>query len=67
MNNNKLTLTVSEVCELLGVSRPLADAWIKRKVNPLPSIKTAGRYYIPRAALEQWVLDEAARNSGTAR
>lgn len=62
-NMEKLTLTVAEVCEALGVSRPVLMAWIKRKNNPLPCIKTAKVYRIPRAALEQWVIEEAARNS----
>ena len=64
MVNYKLTLNIAEVCELTGVSRPLVDSWIKRKVNPLPCIKTSRRYCVPRAALEQWLLEEANRNSG---
>lgn len=61
----KLTLNVSEACALLGVSRPTVNAYIHRRDNPLPCIATAqgrgGRYIIPRAALEQWLLDEADR------
>ena len=66
MDNNRLTLNIAEVCELVGVSRPLVDSWIKRRQNPLPCIKTSRRYCIPKAALERWLLEEADRNSGIA-
>ena len=59
-----LTLMIAEVCEELGVSRPTVEMWIKRKDNPLPCIKKARTYRIPRAALEKWILEEADRNSG---
>lgn len=66
----RLTLNVKEVCELLNLSRPVVTAYIRRKDNPLPSIVTTGRrgrIVIPRAALEQWILDEAARTGAAAR
>ena len=67
----RLTLNVKEVCELLNLSRPVVTAYIRRKDNPLPCISTTGdrrgRLVIPRAALEQWLLDEAARTGAAAR
>ena len=63
-NNLKLTMTISEVCAAVGVARPTVDGWIKRKDNPLPCIRTNKTFRIPRAALEQWLLEEAQRNSG---
>lgn len=66
----KLTLNISEVCELLNLSRPIVTAYIRRKENPLPCIATIGRrgrYVIPRAALDQWLLDEAKRSQAELR
>ena len=63
-NTRKLTLNVEEVCEMLGLSRPIVTAYIRRKDNPMPCIYTSGRrgrHVIPRAALEQWLTDEANR------
>ena len=63
MSDIKLTLTLEETCKAIGLSRPLVTAFIKRQENPIPSIKTGKGYIIPRAALEQWVLEEAERNT----
>ena len=66
MSSEKLTLNIPEVCEMLNLSRPIITAYIKRRNNPLPCIVTTGRtgrYVIPRAALEKWLIEEAQRNS----
>ena len=65
-NNLSMTLDIEQTMKALNLSRPLVMNYIRRKDNPLPCIKTGKRYRIPRAALEQWVLEEAARNSGAA-
>ena len=66
-NPLKLTLSVPEACQALGLSRPVVDAYIHREKNPLPDIKAGRRYVIPRNALEQWMMEEVARDSGTAK
>lgn len=65
MENTSMTLNIAETMEALQLSRPLVMQYIRRKNNPLPCIKTGKRYRIPRAALETWIMEEAARNSGT--
>ena len=70
MEDNKLTLSIQEACKMLNLSRPIVTAYIKRRDNPMPCIMTSakrGRYVIPRAALEAWLLEEAARNSASIR
>lgn len=63
----RLTYTRREAATALGVSLPVLDALMNRKDNPLPRIRHGYKLIlIPVAALEQWVLEEAARNSGTA-
>jgi len=69
--DQKLTLNIKEACELMGLSRPVVNSYIRRKDNPLPCIATMGRsrgrYVIPRAALEQWLLEEAERSRADLR
>ena len=66
MESTKMTLNIVETCEALNLSRPIVMQYIRRKDNPLPCIKTGKRYRIPCASLEKWIIEEAARNSGTA-
>lgn len=64
-NITKLTYTRREAAAALGVSLPTIDAFMHRRDNPLPCIRNGGRLYlIPKAALETWALEEAARNAG---
>ena len=65
MESTSMTLNIVETMEALQLSRPIVMQYIRRKDNPLPCIKTGKRYRIPKAALEQWIMEEAARNSGT--
>lgn len=63
----RLTYSRREAAMALGVSLPTLDAFMNRQENPLPRIRQGYKLtLIPVAALEQWVLEEAARNSGTA-
>ena len=65
-NTEKLVLSIPEVCEMLDLSRPIITAYLRRKENPLPCIRTTGRrgrYVVPRAALDRWLLEEAERDS----
>lgn len=62
----KLTYTRREAAAALGVSLPTIDSFMHRRDNPLPCIRNGGGklYLIPKAALEAWALEEAARNAG---
>ena len=63
MENQKMTMSIAEVCTSSGFSRPTIMAYINRSKDPLPCIKAGRRYMIPRAALEAWLVEEAARNT----
>ena len=61
----RLNYTRREAAMALGVSLPTLDAFMNRRDNPLPSIRTGKKLIlIPVAALEQWNLEEAARSIG---
>lgn len=47
----RLTLTVEEAAELLGISRAFAYSLVAR--NELPSLKLGRRVVIPRRALDR--------------
>jgi excisionase family DNA binding protein len=49
--NNRLTITVEEAAELLGVSRSLAYNLVRR--NELPSLRLGRRVVVPVRALEE--------------
>ena len=48
---NRLTLTVVEAAEMLGIGRSAAYEAVR--VGVLPSIRIGRRYLIPRAGLEK--------------
>jgi excisionase family DNA binding protein len=50
--NEKIALNVSEVAELLGVSRPVVYQLIHRE--DFPAFKIGKRTLVPRLALEEW-------------
>ena len=54
-----LCMTVDELGQQLGVSRPVAYELAHR--DGFPSIKLGRRLLIPRAALEQWLQDNAGK------
>ena len=51
--DNKLTFTVPEAAELLGISRALAYELVAR--HELPALRLGRRLVIPRRALEALV------------
>ena len=60
-------LTLGDVAELLGVSRPTVWRWRRRRRNPLPVTFLPGRTVrVPLPALERWIADEdeAQRRAG---
>jgi excisionase family DNA binding protein len=56
---DKLTLSVRDLCERLGVSKPTAYALCRRE--GFPCIEVGKKLLIPAAELERW-LSEEARN-----
>jgi len=59
-NEEKLVYTVTEVAELLGISRPLAFQGVER--GEIPCIRVGKRILIPRMALEK-LLSAAGKES----
>lgn len=60
MTENKLTLSVEEMAQTLGISRPVAYELIKRE--GFPAIRVSERrIIIPVDSLKQWLNREAVR------
>lgn len=59
--NKRLTLTVSETAELLGISR--GSAYQGTLIGEIPCVKVGKRILIPRLALEK-MLAEAGNKAG---
>lgn len=57
---DKLTLSVPETAELLGVSVPLVYQLVKRA--DFPSFKIGTRTLISRRLLEEWLDREASKD-----
>lgn len=53
MSENRLTLTVDEVADLLGISRSLAYELVR--IGEIPSLRLGRRVLVPRRALHQLV------------
>ena len=51
MDEEKLTLTVSEASKVLGISRGLAYSMVK--TGEIPSVRFGRRVLVPRRALEK--------------
>ena len=54
-DTQKLTYSVTEAAELLGISKPAAYQAVKQ--NQIPHIKFGSRILIPRAALKKMLED----------
>ena len=50
-NRNRITLTVTEAANLLGISRNLCYEAVSK--GEIPSLRLGNRLLVPRAALEQ--------------
>ena len=53
MIEQKLTLTIAELCQELHISRPTAYTLINRA--DFPVLQIGRRRLIPREGLEQWI------------
>ncbi len=51
MKEERKTLNVDEVAQLLGIGRTLAYQAVRR--GEIPSIRIGNRYLVPKAALEK--------------
>ena len=51
----KMTLSVKEAAGVMGVNICTVYEAVKRKYNPLPSKKLAGKIVIPMPALASWL------------
>ena len=52
---------LSETARLAGVGIQTAQAWIRRRDNPLPHFRDGRRILIPHSTLVQWLEEETAR------
>ena len=53
----KMAYARKQACEITGMSFPSLDAFMHREQNPIPHFRVGRKVLIPRAALEQWVID----------
>ncbi len=61
MNNERLTYTVEEAAEKLGISRPVAYQAVNR--GDIPVIRIGRRILVPVAALEKLLANAGAVNA----
>ncbi|MFP5327166.1 MAG: helix-turn-helix domain-containing protein [Acidimicrobiia bacterium] len=54
MNEDRVTLTVEEAAQVLGISRAFAYTLAKR--GQLPNIRLGRRLVVPKAALEKLLM-----------
>ena len=55
----KLTLSVTEMAEALGISRPIAYELVKRK--DFPAIQIGRRVVIPKSELNRWLSEQTGK------
>lgn len=65
MNSARLTMTVEEAAELLGISRAFAYKLVKSEA--LPHVRLGRRVVVPRTALERLLELEPRDASATGR
>lgn len=63
MTDNRMTVTVEEAAEILGISR--AFAYILVKKEELPCVRLGRRVVVPRSALERMLSVEPQIHKGT--
>lgn len=59
--SEKVTLNVTEVSQVLGVSKPVVYQLIHR--SDFPSFKIGARTVVPRIALEEWANIQAKNSA----
>lgn len=61
MNQNTLVYTRHEAAELINLSIPTLEIYMKRVDNPIPHLRVGRRVLIPAEGLRRWVEEEAKR------
>ena len=54
--NMKVTLSLTEVAEVLGVSRPIVNRLVHQE--DFPSFRIGKRIVVPKKALERWANEQ---------
>lgn len=54
----KITLSVAEAAELLGISRPTILNWIHR-ADGIPHFYAGRKILVPKKLLEEWAIKQA--------
>ena len=62
--SERLTVTVEEAADLLGIGR--SSAYMAVKDGSIPSIRIGGRILVPRAALERMLGEVGQAAAGAA-
>jgi excisionase family DNA binding protein len=65
MRNERLTVSVEEAAEILGISRALAYSLVARQ--ELPSLKLGRRVLVPRSALHRMLELEPSSSTSDDR
>jgi excisionase family DNA binding protein len=60
VDNPRLTLTVNEAANMLGISRGLAYQMVK--MGKIPSVRFGKRVLVPRSALEKLLAESKPLN-----
>ena len=60
MVDNKMTLTVEEMAEMIGISRSVAYQLVKERDFPVIRVSER-RLIIPKKSLEKWLDERAVR------
>ncbi|MBR2075003.1 MAG: helix-turn-helix domain-containing protein [Fibrobacter sp.] len=59
MSENKITYSVTEAAQVLGLSRPTVYRLIDRP--DFPSVRVGSRVLIPCGLLQEWLEEQATR------
>lgn len=59
MSENKITYSVTEAAQVLGLSRPTVYRLIDRP--DFPSVRVGSRVLIPCSLLQEWLEEQASR------
>ena len=57
---DRLTLTVEEMCKLLGISRPIGFELVRAR--EIPAFRVGKRYLILRKDFDEWLCSSAGKD-----
>ena len=61
MNKERLVLTRREGAEAVGVGLSTFDKLLRRKENPVPSLRVGRKIVIPKEQFKMWLEAEGSR------